>query len=690
MKRIVLLLTILSVLIGVQAASAAQNLPASSWYAVVWAKDTDTLHFINANGEQASIERPTLPNEADGGAYDLHVSPDGRYLVVVALLNGGGGGVGFYDLEAGQFMMTHQAAPSEFIVPSEHYPITRTSDRFVMSLHTPSTGAWRLIDFDLTTGHSSTVVNSSDPIVPQAFQNVADWQPQVAAYVTDEAINANYAMVRLVPPANAQYTGAIQAFNWYPTGMGANLPPTITTSDLPDLRPSGFDISLMTGWFLRSWHNTNQNPTITPLSATTVTAGVVNNPGPVSGIMSAPNDNPSNPRWLNGIQWVGVYVNRQPHQPHWGVKLTSNADSFTPLGPNITDLRGTPDGFLGVDNSTGRIYHSTTIPAEGFAASFGQTVFQTTPNSLYEIVYVTPVSTQFTLASLGGVDAPTVVVDTPNGVQAPQDDGGDPVVQGGEDIDANEEAISPEPIACAEAPAPRLGAGMDARVAYTNGVALNVRNAPAGDKITQLPEGTTFDVLDGPQCADNYHWYYVQHNSGNGWVAEGASGVYYIEPFQEVVVNPAIPTPEGGLGIQAPQDDPPPPPAAGLDIAIAPTVTPEYEIIEPLGMAPTPVPSLELDLNAAVVCNGSPQQRVTVGDVAKVVGVGGTLAMRTHLTDEYPSHQVQPGAFVNVLEGPGCHNNLRMWRVSTTINGQLTFGWVAEGFQATYYLDPNL
>ena len=85
---------------------------------------------------------------------------------------------------------------------------------------------------------------------------------------------------------------------------------------------------------------------------------------------------------------------------------------------------------------------------------------------------------------------------------------------------------------CGAAPAPRLTVGGSAYVAFTDGLPINLRDQPtrSGALIAQLPEGSTFEVLEGPVCADEIHWWRVQAADTAGWVAEGLEGEYFVAP----------------------------------------------------------------------------------------------------------------------------------------------------------------
>jgi WD40 repeat protein len=101
--------------------------------------------------------------------------------------------------------------------------------------------------------------------------------------------------------------------------------------------------------------------------------------------------------------------------------------------------------------------------------------------------------------------------------------------------------LPPAVFTCPLAPKSRLNVGDNARIAFTTGQTTRLRSAPeAGDNvITMLPEGTEFKIIDGPVCYprpgrnDAYVYWKVSvtSNSQEGWLAEGDSDSYYIEPY---------------------------------------------------------------------------------------------------------------------------------------------------------------
>ncbi len=62
---------------------------------------------------------------------------------------------------------------------------------------------------------------------------------------------------------------------------------------------------------------------------------------------------------------------------------------------------------------------------------------------------------------------------------------------------------------------------------------LNLRSGPGTNYriLGNLEPGEIFMVQDGPECAEEYAWYRVRYRDVTGWVAEGDSAEYYIEPY---------------------------------------------------------------------------------------------------------------------------------------------------------------
>ena len=85
---------------------------------------------------------------------------------------------------------------------------------------------------------------------------------------------------------------------------------------------------------------------------------------------------------------------------------------------------------------------------------------------------------------------------------------------------------------------PRLSIGQQARVLPDK--ILNVRPQPSLDmaRISSISSGASFEVLDGPQCAAGFVWWFGDIDGIQGWVAEGSAvdAEYYLEPRGELVL----------------------------------------------------------------------------------------------------------------------------------------------------------
>src|SRR5579871_3021959 len=89
---------------------------------------------------------------------------------------------------------------------------------------------------------------------------------------------------------------------------------------------------------------------------------------------------------------------------------------------------------------------------------------------------------------------------------------------------------------CPGAPPSQLTPGGMGQVSSTPAgqvaIPVRVRQAPgrSGKVIGQINDGTTFQVIEGPTCADNYAWWHINANGLDGWAAEGDANNYFLDP----------------------------------------------------------------------------------------------------------------------------------------------------------------
>jgi hypothetical protein len=71
--------------------------------------------------------------------------------------------------------------------------------------------------------------------------------------------------------------------------------------------------------------------------------------------------------------------------------------------------------------------------------------------------------------------------------------------------------------------------------------ANNLRSAPnsGSELLTQIPEGEIFTIQQQvPVCDAGLIWWNVYYNDLSGWTAEGADGVYWLEPVGSETTAP--------------------------------------------------------------------------------------------------------------------------------------------------------
>jgi len=674
MRKLSIIIALFSIIMvgGLQQQTvlAATPLPASSWYTVTYIPDTDTLHWVSPQGEQGSMSRPHLANEADNPAtLRMKISPNGQHMVVIASLNNGNLGIGFYDFVAGQFIQSHEAQPNEALPSYSQLPFSFTGGHFAMVLRNTVSGDWRVIVFETATGNAVDVLTRTSTLLPDNFPTHTDYHPIIASFDIDEGIGQNYITLQTIN--NDPNQASFPSFKWYHNPVPAIADNSIVSAAFPFSPFAGYDVLRTNRATVLTGFDDPQNPPSGNAIGSNISTRYAVNQLP-QAIVNGGGYVLNSPQWLNNGAWIGYRVQNNVHQPHYAI-TSAQSDTSLPLGPNIGSIHSTPDGFVAVNSLDWQLYHTTDLNMDAFAYQFGNTVFQSNGQPFY-VVYTTPEGAPFSLNSLPTEANLNVEVAGNGGVQAPEQ-------------------------TCGTAPAPRLSLNENARVTYTNGAPLNIRTAPAGDYIMHLAEGTVVTVISGPSCADNYFWWQIQLESEGatvgGWAAEGDVDSYYLEPFIIELNDPlqVQPTEELDLDLQIvtvqpttqldldlqvatlqPTAQPP------LDVQVV-TEEPTLEVITPMPIAPIEV---ELD------CVKSPASQLSVGMTATSINPGGgTLAMRTNLSDPYPTHQLPAQKHMSILDGPQCLNGIRMWYVASNLNNEGIVGWIAEGVNNTYYIIPN-
>ena len=634
---------------------SAQSLPAASWYAVVWDQGADTLHWINSGGEVASRARPHLPDEASSGAPDMRISPNGRYMVETATLTTGVMAVGIFDFQSGNWVQVHIASPGEEINLGGRHIFDPNSTHVAVGFMVADYSAptWHVSVFDLSTGVELAALNSGEIAVTTTPQLQ---RPHVRYYTVDSV--GEVVHIQLIR-YGTEGSETWPAYAWHPW-------PTTSISPSPYTRAGG-DVHFSTGEEIFAYYD----PAFTALPP--------NGPGPSYNAIGRAMPTLGTPsitrvwvdgtsyhydaRWAKNNEWVLFWADDGTGQPTWKAAYTNvHPNTSTWLGPTVTDVAGTPDGYLRVTTSL-EIYHVTNLM--DYLA--GTKVFQASGPGPLRIVYVTPAGVPFALTHLGVSVNPGVVVTlNPDLVVTVP-----PVV-----VFTLQPTLSAPSMMCPGAPPPRLTVGGQARVTFTDGTPLRVRAAPGGEYITQLPEGTVVQVIGGPQCQGQYTWWQIQTSDGiQGWSAEGDMQDYYLEPWAELA------PPLQALPTQAPSV-----PLATLPpVAVVPPT--QALAVPPMQIAT--VPPLVLVPGAFEGdCSQAPPTRLAM-DMAVITAPGeGTYALFANLADPTPLWQVPPNTSATIIGESSCKNGYRFWPVQLTLNGEPLTGWLSEGTQQKYFLLP--
>jgi uncharacterized protein YraI len=259
----------------------------------------------------------------------------------------------------------------------------------------------------------------------------------------------------------------------------------------------------------------------------------------------------------------------------------------------------------------------------------------------------------------------------------------------------------------------RLIAGQNGRV--LPGLPNTLRSQPYvgydSQVLLQIPAGSIFNVIAGPNCSDGMTWWMVSYNGYTGYTPEGQYGTYWLEPYGQVIVTP---------------------PPAGCPQYLTPYMIPGYTGIVTPG-APNNLRS-QASLNGAVIasmaagetfsvlsgplcvaginwwqvnyrgtvgwtaegqngrqwvealnCPGFMPSRVSVGKYARISPGLPNRLRSSASTAAYVLALIPGGATVTVVGGPVCGENAVWWRVN--YNGRI--GWTMEGQGSQYWIDAT-
>jgi hypothetical protein len=506
----------------------AQDLAPSPWYLIIHEEESDTLRWINADGEQAAIPRPIPASETT--FLGLRVSPNSRYMVMLSIFQSGNQGISIYDFNLGVFLRFHEAQAGETVVLGAENIFSSNSQYFALGFYSGdfSNPAWRLILFDSATGNAQAFIDNTHPDAPEASLS--------APFV--KYIGGIYVHFQLIPQA----VGAASvwpAFAWQALGYDA-ANPIISQSPYEQ---ANADILPLTGEITNSYFDAlypaaPQNGPVPNFNA--IGRGIPSIGGALTVVHVDSGRYHLQSLWAKAGEWILFYSTDQLNNAYWSIILANaapGANSLLPIDADFEKAYGTSDGYILV-NSNNAIFFSN-----GFSANTAQNIYNASPKS--KIVYLTPIGISPTLSQIGNA---ANTVQTPIVSQTPN-----PVVTN-----------------CSLAPESRVAVGIQARVTLTMG-GLNLRQSPGGTIIRTLNPGATFNIIGGPVCFSDLNWWQVQRDAEIGYVAEGDNSNYYIEayngPWSDGLVE-VTPSPTPNIG------NPP------LDVS--PTPTPFNEVVAPV------------------------------------------------------------------------------------------------------------
>lgn len=597
----------------------AQPLPVSSWYVVVYQPETDTLHWINATGEQTSIPRPTLPNEAQ--YVDLRISPNGQTMVMVSQLKTGFQALGIYDFATGMFLQTHQAEIGESIDLGGQNIFSANSQYFAVGLFSGdfANPAWRVILFESQTGNAIAFIDNTHPDAPQVQLSAPEVQYVDGVFVHFQLI-----------PQSVGGSNTWPAYAWQAFGFD---PAISAISESPYTR-AGIEIQPLTGKVVTSLIDENYAvapPNGPSSNLNAIGTGVLTNGGVLTTVHADGTRYHYTTVWAQGGEWILFLTDDIQGNRYWNIVLangTPGNNSHVPFDPQFVDVFGTSDGYLLINNTHNLFY------TNGFMPNTALNIAQLSANS--KVVYVTPIGVYFMLEQLAnGNGQPLALTPTASVFIVT------PTPQPATDI--------PVPVVnCATAPPQRVGIGTQARVLPSMG-GLNLRQNPNGTILATLNGGDTFSIIGASICDQGLHWWQIDRFGTIGWLAEGTSTGYFIEPY------------------------------AGPPVA---------------DVADTPVPPPVVENPPAPVCGSALASRLSVGSNATILvdqlrphngPSGETLARKFFMS----------GTSVNVTAGPECSGGQFWWLVSGSVKigriGNKTENvqaWIPEASSNAYNISP--
>lgn len=496
-------------------------LPPSDWYAWIYGGGNDLLYLVNPDGLQATVQRPTLANEAEG-QQQMVISRDGSYLVQAIPLQDDRSALLVYDFltgnmtrilaNPGQEIRVGEGGSSAFDADSEAVAVT--------FLEMDSSGSeWTLALLDLATvspiaqitrGEVVANLTGGDSMLTDALNNINGVFFPAPVYIDNTGV-VHFRMILAFAGGAMAYPAAA----WNPATNAVNPSPYVyssegihlssgeivyTTEDpaLPAIQPAG-----------------PYPPNNTVIRGTPVgdsfTEQVIYTNGDFAHLGA---------RWALGTELIAFNAIDATGADRWQVYQPGSPSPAFDLPVNVFRVQGFGAGLLTVSGTTSvgfDVVHYRTLTER-------ETIWQGPANAGFsQIIWALPDGVSFgldeialtSLVTVGSVPPDTGPLEPDTISPLPEPPPGDGIIH------------------CDGSPPSIIGLNIRARVTIIDGSTLNTRTQPGTSHpiVRILPEGEEFNVINGPACSDGFTWWQLRLEDGTfAWAAEGDDERYFMEP----------------------------------------------------------------------------------------------------------------------------------------------------------------
>ena len=387
------ILPLLALLAAVSAATAQTTLPPAPWYAVLWTRGSDQLHWINGAQVAHSLQRPRLPQEQAATDLRLAFTRDGRYLLQAGKGQRDLDVLGIYDLAAGKYTAAVTAQPRMNVHLGETYASSADGYRVAVGFaaEDAADGFWQVIVFELATGAPLAFLDSG---AVAAEAGTAYSFPRITLYESGQGALGDAIHFQLLPKLGA-LPETLSAFLW-PSQAGATVQPS------PYSRLS-YDLDVETGHVIYAYESDEAQARAQSAAGSRHNAIALLLPDAGGAapqtIYRDQRRSLSSPQWANGGEWIAIYSESGDEGVSVGWQILPLADAqaqavgMIPLAGNVRAARGTPDGLLTLSDN-GELRHVTSLDDLQ-----GTLLYQPPGNQLelVQIVYVSETPATFAL-----------------------------------------------------------------------------------------------------------------------------------------------------------------------------------------------------------------------------------------------------------------------------------------------------